>query len=172
MTTLSTLSAAETLDRVDDVRAVYRAAFRVGPDAPDDVDDVLTAHAARPDFRCVFADDGSPVGFGYGFTGGPGQPWRDDMAAAVGAELTTEWLHGHFEFAEFAVVPSRHRDGIGSRIHQALFDGLAHERSVLTVNEQNSPAIAFYERHGWEVLHAGFVASAGHGPYLIMGRRL
>ena len=134
--------------------------------------DLLTAQSKMPDFGCVAAADRTTrqlVGMAYGFTGEPGQGWRDDMAKAMGPEMTARWLDGHFEFAEFGVVPSRHREGVGTEMYRALFAGLPHPNAVLTVRIGNKPAHAFYRHHGWHDLYTGFVSRAGHGPYVIMG---
>jgi GNAT superfamily N-acetyltransferase len=78
----------------------------------------LTERAGRDEFRfCAASDDaiGTVVGFAYGFTGRPGQVWRDSMAAALGPEVAGEWLTGHCEFAEFGVVPAWRGWGSGAR---------------------------------------------------------
>jgi ribosomal protein S18 acetylase RimI-like enzyme len=166
------LDPDETLGRIEEIRTIYRAAFHFENDEPDDVAGFVALHTSRPGFRCIVAEgDDCVIGFGYGFTGRPGQPWRDQLAAAMEPDITAEWLDGHFEFAEFAVRPDRQRDGVGSAIYAALVAGLENDRGVLTVIAHNAPAIAFYQNLGWQVLHRGFVACGGHGPYLVMGVR-
>jgi ribosomal protein S18 acetylase RimI-like enzyme len=168
------MTPSGVLRRQDDLVETCEAMYAI-PRGEGGFRPALAAHATRDGFRlCAASDtnDGRMLGFGYGFTGRPGQLWRDEMARAVPQHVADEWLDGHFEFAEFGVIPSARRRGIGTLLHAAVFDGLPHRRAVLTVREGNAPAIAFYKRHGWRTLHEGFVAAEGHGPYVIMGRLL
>jgi GNAT superfamily N-acetyltransferase len=51
-----------------------------------------------------------------------------------------------------AVVPSRRRHGLGQELMDALLEGAraAGHGSVSLSVEQDSPAVAFYERNGFE----------------------
>ena len=111
------------------------------------------------------------IGFAYGFTGMPGQDWRDMMAEAAGEEIAERWMIGHFEFAEFGVVPAARRQGVGTRLYHELFSGVANPHALLTVVTYNEPALEFYKRRGWELLLDHFEVS-GHGPYRIMLKRI
>ncbi len=66
----------------------FRAGFAMsGEDAARFAERVVDRHAGRASFRCVLARegvDGSFLGCAYGYTGGPGQWWRDIVAGAVG----------------------------------------------------------------------------------------
>jgi ribosomal protein S18 acetylase RimI-like enzyme len=149
--------------------------YRLTPGGEAGFAAILTEHSQREGFRLCAAFDREStqlVGFGYGFTGGPGQYWRDALAGAMGPEAAEQWLTGHFEFAEFGIVPTMQRRGIGTRVYASLFDGMPHRRAVLTVRTENQPARRFYERNGWEALYRDFFAPEGHGPYIIMGREL
>ncbi|MCB2223181.1 MAG: GNAT family N-acetyltransferase [Actinobacteria bacterium] len=133
---------------------------------------VLDEHAARPGFRWASAtpSGGGPMtGYAYGYTGAPGQPWRDLMAAAAGSPIAETWLDGHFEFAQLGVLAAHRRQGIAARLTDALFDGLPHRRAVLTVRMDNDEAFGFYLRRGWRVLHEAFEPPDGAGPYAILG---
>ncbi len=154
------------------LQEVYEGMFGVAPGEGGGFQDQLTVQSQFPGFRCVVAAEAGSeqlIGMAYGFTGEPGQSWRDDMAAAIGPAMTQAWLADHFEFAEFGVMPERHRRGIGTLMYRALFDGLPHPTAVLTVRIGNEPAHAFYRHHGWRDLYEGFVSRGGHGPYVIMG---
>ena len=86
------------------LQAVYEAIYAIPAGGGDGFAPVLIAHSQREGFRlCTAVDQEGEqiVGFGYGFTGLPGQTWRDSLAEAVGLEMAAEWLTGHFEFAEF-----------------------------------------------------------------------
>jgi ribosomal protein S18 acetylase RimI-like enzyme len=169
------LSLQEVVDRVTELQTVYEAMYGLPPRSGDGFVPFLLEHSRRVGFRLCISYDlyrALCVGFGYGFTGLPGQPWRDELAEAVGAQLATEWLTGHFEFAEFGVIPSVRRHGIGTRLYGALFGGLPHERAILTVREENLPARRFYQRHQWRAVYDGFFSRSGRGPYIVMGKML
>ncbi|SNY62516.1 GNAT family N-acetyltransferase [Paractinoplanes atraurantiacus] len=132
-----------------ELRKVYTEAFR-----EQWRDDTLPTHAARAGFKCRAAWDGDEmVGFTYGYTGDFGQWWTDHIAARVSPELSREWLGGHFELVELAVLPSHERRGLGTALHDALLDGLPHRVALLTAtDDENAPARRLYDRKGWRVL--------------------
>ena len=85
--------------------------------------------AERDGFRFVAANEATTrqmVGFGYGYTGQPGQWWYDTVAAAMGEPLARVWLADCYEFVEMAVLPVMQGYGIGGRLHDAVFE---HERA-------------------------------------------
>jgi ribosomal protein S18 acetylase RimI-like enzyme len=161
--------------RLAELQSVYEKMYAMPAGSGDGFCPFLVEHSQRKGFRlCAAVDEvhDQLVGFGYGFTGQPGQVWRDSMAKAVGAEMAAKWLTGHFEFAEFGVIPSLRRRGIGTRLYDAVFCGLPHRTAVLTVREENVPATAFYDRFGWQALYQGFFSQSGRGPYTIFGKIL
>lgn len=169
------LAASQVAGRLTALQAAYEAVYAIPPGEGRQIVPALIDHIGREGFRLRAAlgrGESQLAGFAYGFTGQPGQAWRDDMARAVGTQVAAEWLEGHFEFAEFGVIPEERRRGIGTRLQAALLEGLPHTRAVLTVRDGNRAGLAFYRRHGWVPLHEGFVSTDGHGPYIIMGRML
>ena len=169
------LSAGEIDAWRDELVRTYLAMYDLPRAAGPRFDAMLAEHAAREGFRLCVAmpeEDGLCIGFGYGFTGQPGQAWRDSLAMAMSDELSELWLRGYFEFAEFGVIPAYRQRGVGGRLHDAVFRGLPHRRAVLTVRQGNATARAFYEQRGWLALHDDFYASSGRGPYVMMGREL
>lgn len=151
----------------------FRAGFAMsGEDAARFAERVVDRHAGRVSFRCVLARegvDGSFLGCAYGYTGGPGQWWRDIVAGAVGGRVAGRWLADYFEFVEFAVVPGARRRGVGGRIHDALLSGLLHRTAALSTQRDNDAARRFYARRGWELLLEGLVFPNGTEPYIVMG---
>lgn len=79
----------------------------------------------REGFRLVLARaaDGRAVGFGYGYTGQPGQWWCDRMRDRLPTEIADTWLGGHFA-----------------------------DRALLTTWRDNRPARRLYLRKGWQPL--------------------
>ena len=167
---IASTDAPATLALADELAAVYRAAFVDEP--PEAAErfrtEQLATHAARDGFRCVVArEDGRVVGFAYGYTGHRGQWWSDRVAAAAPAGVVDEWLGGHFEFVELAVDPAVQGRGVGGALHDALLDGLPHDRALLSTYTDDRPAPRLYRRKGWTRLMAGL--DEGSDLY---GRRL
>lgn len=169
------LSPPEVLTRMGDIQSVYEAMYAIPAGGGAGFIPFLIEHSQQEGFRlCVAIDGGSDqmIGFGYGFTGYPGQTWRDSLAEAVGVEMAVSWLTGHFEFAEFGVIPTKRRSGIGTQLYDVLFNGLPQEQAILTVREGNEPARGFYAKQRWQVLYKGFLTQMGRGSYSIMGKTL
>ncbi|WP_049804601.1 GNAT family N-acetyltransferase [Microlunatus phosphovorus] len=125
---------------------------RVG-DASVWQDTVWDRHRARADFRLATAyDDDRLVGFSWGYTGQPGQYWSDFILDKLGPAVQ-EWVGGHFEFVELAVLPSVRGQGVGGRLHDLLLAGLPHKRALLgTDDDATSAAVRLYLSRGWRRL--------------------
>lgn len=159
MLEILTLTGAEALTRTRDLVAVYAAAFTAPgcDETPESATtfgtDQLPIHSERDGFRCVLAsDDGRPVGFAYGYTGERGQWWSDRIAERAPAAVVEEWLGGHFEVVELAVVPAAQGQGAGTALMSALLRDLPHRRALLTTYGDDRPAPRLYRRTGWHPL--------------------
>ncbi len=100
---------------------VYEAMYDLDPGSGEVFGPLLSEHSQREGFQfhaAIDRDTGRVVGFAYRFTGRPGQTWRDRLAEVVGPKMATEWLSGHFEFAEFGVTPANRRCGIGVQLDE------------------------------------------------------
>ena len=100
-------------------------------------------------------ENGTCVGFAYGYTGRRGQWWTDQVAARAPADVVERWLDGHFEFVELAVDPAVQRHGHGAALHDALLTGIPNARALLTTYRDARPAPRLYRRLGWELLVEG-----------------
>ena len=137
--------------------------------------DRVPRHAQREGFRFLGAFDAKKrlVGFVYGYTGAPGQWWYDKVAAGLDETSRAEWLEReHFELTELAVEPAFQGRGIGSRLHDAVLEGLPHDRALLSALAENGRVIRFYERRGWRVLLPELRFEAGRPLFAILGREL
>lgn len=174
MQAILTLTGPQAVTRTEDLVAVYAAAFSApGYDEPPEAAttfgaDQLPVHAERDGFRRVLAlHDGGPVGFAYGYTGERGQWWSDRVAERAPASVVDEWLGGHFEVVELAVVPSTQGRGLGTTLMAALLRDLPHERALLTTYADDRAAPRLYRRTGWRVLALGLDESSTlYGRYL------
>lgn len=155
---ITVLDRDSALAIADELGEVYAAAFGApGYDESADgtmfATEMLPKHSARDDFKLVAADqDGRVVGLAYGFTGHRGQWWADRVADAAGPELAAEWIGGHFEVVELAVLPAFQRRGIGAALMQELMLGLHNSRALLTTYADDRPAPRLYRRLGWRLL--------------------
>jgi ribosomal protein S18 acetylase RimI-like enzyme len=132
-------------------------------------------HTGRDDFRFLgaFEPRGRLVGFVYGYTGGPGQWWYDKVAGALDDARRAEWLEpAHFELTELAVDPSYQSRGIGTRLHDAVLEGLPHDRALLSALADNARVIRFYEQRGWRVLLPELRFEPGRPLFAILGKEL
>ena len=135
----------------------------------------IPRHARRDGFRFVgaFEPRGRLVGFVYGYTGGPGQWWHDKVAAGLDPETRATWLDpAHFELTEIAVDPPYQGRGIGSRLHDAVLEGLPFERALLSALADNAPVLDFYARRGWRVLLDELRFEPGRPVFSILGKEL
>lgn len=148
--TIETLSSAEASTHRDEVLSVYSDVFgRV-----DNPDAWMTSpwerHRSRPGYRLALAhDDAQLVGFAWGYTGERGQYWPDFITRELGSKVD-EWVGGHFEFVELAVIPEARGRGIGGQLHDSLLAGLDHRRALLaTSSSPRDPAVRLYSSRGW-----------------------
>ena len=132
-------------------------------------------HSGREGFRFLgaFERGGRLVGFVYGYTGAPRQWWYDKVAAAFDETARADWLERpHFELTELAVEPAYQDFGIGSRLHDAVLEGLPHERALLSALADNDRVIRFYEHRGWRVLLPELRFEQGRPLFAILGKEL
>ncbi|MER6998709.1 GNAT family N-acetyltransferase [Streptomyces sp. NPDC000410] len=120
----------------------------------------------REGFACVIAYDGDePVGFTYGAPGEPGREWWRDHLDIPPADPAT------FSVSELMLRPKWRKQGIGERLHAALFDGRSEALAVLTVDTKRPRLQAMYE--GWGYRKVGEQQPFPDSPlYAVMLRDL
>lgn len=134
---------------------------------------VFENHLDRDGFRLFVAHaDDDIVGFAYGYASHPGGWWRDQVAEAMGTNLTKEWLEHAFELTELAVRPFYQGRGIGSALHDALLDGIDARTAVLSTLQQETRGLKLYDRKGWQTLLEDFWFGGTPAPYRVLGLRL
>lgn len=146
--------AAGAAERAADVFEVYAAVFGGDDDFAAWRESPWERHRARPGFRLATArEDGRLAGFGWGCTGNRGEYWPDLVAGSLPAQVADEWVGGHFELVELAVLPDVRGRGAGRRLHDVLLDGLPHDRALLSTDaDEAEPAVRLYRSRGWTTL--------------------
>ncbi|MCA9893801.1 MAG: GNAT family N-acetyltransferase [Anaerolineae bacterium] len=106
------------------------------------------------------------IGMGFGTRSMIGQWWHDKVAQKVGEDhpaLQDAWV-----LVELAILPNYRNRGLGLRIHDALLADQPYPNVLLSTQVDNTGARRFYERHGWDYLHAGFAFFENHPLFCIM----
>jgi ribosomal protein S18 acetylase RimI-like enzyme len=131
----------------------YRDVFGDFDDVATWRDKVFARHVARAGYRLAVAMDGPALtGFSWGYVGQRGQYWTDLVCEALPGCMTDEWVGGHFEFVELAVLPAYRRRGLGRRLHDALLAGISRRSLLSTVDDPQDAAVQLYLSCGWRSL--------------------
>jgi len=171
------LTHQQILAHLDRLAGIYREAFHTPPyskqeDEVIDFAQSLPRHVAREAFRMVVAlEDQSQtvVGFAYGYSNRPGQPFHDEVTRLVSPEIRTNWFLNSFQFAEIAVTPGIQGRGIGGRLHDHLLRGLPYPKAVLATMAAETRAFQMYCKRGWTILLDEIYFPGVPRPYRIMG---
>lgn len=152
-------------------RAWAGTQFSPTPEQLSDFGAILDRHIAQRHFRLIGAydDAGDLTGFAYGYASAPGGWWRDVVTRSLHEDIVERWFSDAFEFVELAVHPRMQRRGVGTRLHDALLEGVDRGTAVLSTQSENVIARRLYERRGWVVLDPAFMFPNRSYPYTIMG---
>jgi ribosomal protein S18 acetylase RimI-like enzyme len=137
----------------------------------------FAAHVRRPDVRGVatLTTDGQLLGFGYGYPGGPGQWWHDQVNAALDTDQRKLWMTNPFEIVELHVRPAAQGHGIGAQQLNALLRMATGETALLSTpeaDEQQSRAWRLYRRFGFTDILRDFLFPGDFRPFAVLGRPL
>ena len=177
---VSELGPGEFAARLDQLIAVYAAAMRPPAELLPGRRSIMAGHAVNPGFRAIAViDDGSgePVGFGYGFRGGPGQWWhntvRNALTALRGDAVASGWMDDSFEVAELHVAPAHQGQGTGADVLFRLTADRLERTALLSTRDADSPARRLYRGTGFVDLLTQFeFFPGGEPPYAVMGAEL
>ena len=170
-------TANDLVRRLDDVIAVYVDAMRYHEGDAAARKARFLAHARRPGLRAIatMTEEGTLVGFCYGYVSEPGQWWHDQVHAALGEDGRQRWLSDCFEVVELHVSPPAQGHGIGASQLRALL-GMATARTSLLstpeADENRSRAWRLYRRFGFEDVLRNFIFPGDARPFAILGRTL
>jgi ribosomal protein S18 acetylase RimI-like enzyme len=160
--------------RVDEAMRIYVRAMRY-PDHTG-VQRAVSArkHVSLDGFACRAAvlDDGSLIGFGYGYTTKPGQWWHDLVRRALDREAAADWLVDAFELSELHVLPEYHGIGIGRALLTSLAAGVPHSTMLLSTPDTDTRAFRLYRDTGFVDLARNYLFPGDARPFAVLGTRL
>ena len=165
---------AEFLERLDEAMGIYVEAMRYPKHTGSQRAVSARKHAALDGFACraALADDGTLVGFGYGYTTRPGQWWHDLVRRALMREGAEGWLDDAFELSELHVLPSSQGSGIGRRVLGELAGSLPHEAMLLSTPDSDTRAFRLYHACGFVGLARNYLFPGDGRPFAVLGARL
>jgi ribosomal protein S18 acetylase RimI-like enzyme len=160
--------------RVDEAMRIYVRAMRYADHTGAQRAVSARKHVSHEGFACRAAllDDGTLVGFGYGYTTKPGQWWHDLVRNALRAESAKEWLHDAFELSELHVLPEYQGIGIGRRLLLSLAGGITHSAMLLSTPDQDTRAFRLYRDTGFVDLARNYLFPGDARPFAVLGARL
>ncbi|MEU5552394.1 GNAT family N-acetyltransferase [Micromonospora sp. NPDC047793] len=167
----------DLLRRLDDVVAVYGEAMGYRADLLEARRGYIATHVRRPGFRAVasLTSEGHLAGFGYGYVGGPGQWWHDQVWRALEQGDRKRWLTDCFEVVELHVRPPAQGHGLGAGQLRALLtmaEGSTTLLSTPEADENTSRAWRLYRRFGFVDVLRDFRFPGDERPFGVLGRDL
>ena len=118
------------------------------------------------------------LGVAYGYAGGPGQWWFEQVRRGLRGTSAEEqgWLHDYFELTELHVRPDAQGTGLGEGLLRALLGGVDQSRVLLSTPEYGarSPGRAWrlYRRTGFEDILREHRFTGDSRPFAVLGRTL
>jgi GNAT superfamily N-acetyltransferase len=186
MTTLRRGGRALLSERLDELVAIYRAAFlELHEPDPDRAAQERRAHMFRhcqqPGLDVVVAVDAdeAAVGFVYSYPGLAGQWWHDVVAAGLdrvdpSTQFRRRWLADTREIVELHVRPEAQGRGTGRALLRAALDHATERTIVLSAlddpTSRSGPARRLYAAERFVALLEEFTFPGSPLPYAVLGR--
>jgi GNAT superfamily N-acetyltransferase len=163
--------------RLDDVVSVYGAAMGYPRELLVTRRGYIGSHVRRHGFRAVASldDQGTLLGFGYGYRSEPGQWWHDQVRGAIARDQRAGWLSDCFEVVELHVRPDAQGHGLGAvqlRTLLSLAVGRTTLLSTPEADEERSRAWRLYRRFGFVDVVRHFSFPGDLRPFAVLGRAL
>lgn len=176
---LVTLGPGDLADRLGEALQVYVSAMGYPPSTARQRRALWLDHVRRPGWRAVGWLDqaGTLMGIAYGYTGGPGQWWHDEVRRGLrGATDRDRWLREYFELTELHVRPDAQGGGLGEGLLRALLEGVAESCVLLSTPEYGArePGRAWrlYRRMGFQDVLREHRFTGDARPFAVLGRPL
>jgi len=167
-------SRAQFTARINDAMAIYVAAMGYPSHAGDQRALTARRHVYNEGFTCRAAvlEDGTLVGFGYGYTTAPTQWWHDLVRKALSPDLADAWLADSFELSELHVLPEFQGRGVGRRVLRALAGDLENAAILLSTPDADTRAMRLYRELGFVDLRRHYLFPGDARPFAVLGARL
>jgi len=167
-------TAEQFARRVDEAMHIYVQAMNYPPHAGGQRAVTARRHTAHAGFACRAAllDDGTLVGFGYGYTTLPGQWWHDLVRKALDADQADQWLGNAFELSELHVLPEFQGAGTGRVLLGELAAALPHDAMLLSTPDIDTRAFRLYRHVGFIDLRRHYLFPGDVRPFAVLGARL
>lgn len=136
-------------------------------------------HSRRPGWRAMGWLDpaGALLGVAYGYGGGPGQWWYDEVRRGLrDAPSTAQWLSDYFELTELHVRPDAQGSRLGEGLLRALLADTGYSKVLLSTPEYRDAAPGrawrLYRRTGFQDLLRHHRFTGDNRPFAVLGRTL
>jgi len=173
------LSQAEFTTRVGEALDVYVAAMGYPRSTARQRRTLWLDHGRRPGWRAVGWLDpaGTLLGIAYGYGGGAGQWWYDEVRRGLGdAPHAAYWLSDYFELTELHVRPDAQGSRLGEGLLRALLTDTGYAKVLLSTPEYGDrpPGRAWrlYRRTGFVDLLRQHRFTGDSRPFAVLGRPL
>jgi ribosomal protein S18 acetylase RimI-like enzyme len=159
---------------LDQAMQIYARAMNYPPHAAGQRAVTARRHTGHHGFasRAAVLDDGTVVGFGYGYTTVPGQWWHDLVRRALDKQHQGDWLQNAFELSELHVLPEFQGAGTGRALLTGLAAALPHDTMLLSTPDIQSRAFRLYRDLGFVDLRRHYLFPGDVRPFAVLGARL
>ena len=131
-------------------------------------------HAAHEGFACRAAvlDDGTLVGFGYGYTTLPGQWWHDLVRRALDDEQARSGSATRSSCPSCTCCPSSRAAAPARPLLGELAVVLPHDAMLLSTPDVDTRAFRLYRHLGFVDLRRHYLFPGDSRPFAVLGARL
>ncbi|ANY09684.1 GNAT family N-acetyltransferase [Pseudonocardia sp. HH130630-07] len=178
------LDRTDFADRLGEAVEVYVTAMGYPRSTARQRRSLWLEHSYRPGWRAVgWLDERNRLtGIGYGYWGGPGQWWFEEVRRGLRSRrgdpgaAGPEWLTDYFELTELHVHPQTQGSGVGEQLLRALARDTGRARMLLSTPEYggDTPGRAWrlYRRAGFRDVLREHLFTGDPRPFAVLGREL
>ena len=174
------LGTDELTGRLAEALHIYVSAMGYPPGTARQRRTLWLDHMRRPGWSAVGWLDSADVlvGIAYGYTGGPGQWWFEEVRRGLrdAGPHKQLWLQSYFELTELHVRPDAQGRGLGEGLLRALLAGTGRARVLLSTPEYGDqpPGRAWhlYRRTGFQDVLRDHRFTGDPRPFAVLGRDL
>jgi GNAT superfamily N-acetyltransferase len=171
------LDVRDLTDRLGEALHIYVSAMGYPPSTARQRRSLWLEHVRRPGWRAVgWLDPAGPLmGVAYGYTGGPGQWWYEEVRRGLRTGAAA-WTDDYFELTELHVRPDAQGVGLGEGLLRALLEGVPNSRVLLSTPEHGprppGRAWRLYRRLGFRDVLRDHLFTGDARPFAVLGRDL